>query len=71
MYYHIYYKHPQSRIYKALDLSEGRAAGNLLFATIIDSKERAEDIARRLAAINPDCKFEARAIHHHTNQRSN
>lgn len=71
MYYHIYYKHPQSRTYKALDLAEGRAAGNLLLATIIDSKERAEDIARRLAAINPDCKFEARAIRRHTNQRSN
>ena len=70
MYYHIYYKPNNCRIYKALDLAEGRAAGSLLFATIIDSKERAEDIARKLAAINPDCKFEARAIHHN-NQRSN
>lgn len=63
MYFHIYYKHPQSRTYKALDLAEGRAAGNLLYATIIDNKAQAEDAARRLAAINPDCKFEARAIH--------
>lgn len=70
MYYHIYYKPNNGRIYRALDLAEGRATGNLLFATIIDSKERAEDIARKLAAINPDCKFEARAIHHN-NQRSN
>ena len=71
MYYHIYYKPNNGRIYRALDLAEGRATGNLLFATIIDSKERAEDIARKLAAINPDCKFEARAIHHNSNQRSN
>lgn len=62
MKYRIYGKSIYDKRFRALDLTEGVLTSNLLYATIFDSKEQAEDIVSHLNDENKNFTFEVRKV---------
>lgn len=63
MKYRIYGKSIYDKRFRALDLTEGVLTSNLLYATIFDSKEQAEDIVSHLNEENKNnYTFEVRKV---------
>lgn len=60
MNYMIYCKLPNDKRFGAMDVSNGRVGVGQVFATLFPEKQKAADIADRLAGLYPGSAFQVR-----------
>lgn len=60
--YRIYGKYKNQKRWNACDISNGGWAGNLIYATMFDSKSIVDEAMERMNLENPAFQFEVRKI---------
>ena len=56
-YYIVYAKFDGCKTFKAFDLTEGRQAGNLIYASMVDNTEDTRAKLQKLADLNKGCNL--------------
>ena len=60
--YRIYARECTARRFHAVDVAGGRLVGNLIYATLFNSKDNADLARDEMARVNPDYVFETRKV---------